>query len=152
MLKKIFAAFAFVFAFALPSYAELKVDIIAGAMDPTSIAIQKFERGDGVSSADAQAIRDVVESDLKRTGLFRIVSHDAFPEYVKMGEMPNFKSWMAIKTQVLVQARMNVEKNGQYKLEFFVWDINGTEQIEAQSLVASKKSVRRMAHIMADAI
>ena len=152
MLKKIFAVFAICFAFVLPVRAELKVDIVAGALDPTSIAVQKFETGSGVSSSDAKTIREVVEADLKRTGLFRIVSHDAFPEYVKMGEMPNFKSWMAIKTQVLVQARMNVESGGNYKLEFFVWDINGTEQIEAQSLVASKKSVRRMAHIMADAI
>jgi TolB protein len=37
-------------------------------------------------------------------------------------------------------------------LEFYLWDVNGKEQIEAQSLVASKKSVRRLAHIMADAI
>ncbi len=152
MLKKIVVAFAMFFAFVLPSHAELKVDIVAGAVSPTSVAVQKFETGAGVAVADAKLIRDVVESDLKRTGLFRIVSHDAFPEYVKMGDMPKFKSWMAIKTQVLVQARMNAEKGGKYKLEFFVWDINGTEQIEAQSLVASKKSIRRMAHIMADAI
>jgi TolB protein len=152
MLKKIFALFTLCFVFVFSARAELKVDIVAGALEPTSVAVQKFETGNGVAAADAKMIREVVEADLKRTGLFRIVSHDAFPEYVKMGEMPNFKSWMAIKTQVLVQARMNVEKNGQYKLEFFVWDVNGTEQIEAQSLVASKKSARRLAHIMADAI
>ena len=152
MLKKIFAVFALFVAVVMPAHAELKVDIVAGALEPTSIAVQKFETGKGVVDADAKMIREVVEADLKRTGLFRIVSHDAFPEYVKMGEMPNFKSWMAIKTQVLVQARMNVEDANKYKLEFFVWDINGTEQIEAQSLVASKKSARRLAHIMADAI
>ena len=152
MLKKIFALFAIFVAVVMPARAELKVDIVAGALEPTSIAVQKFETSAGVADADAKMIREVVESDLKRTGLFRIVSHDAFPEHVKMGEMPNFKSWMAIKTQVLVQARMNVEGGNKYKLEFFVWDINGTEQIEAQSLVASKKSARRLAHIMADAI
>ena len=152
MLKKILAVFAICFAVVFSAHAELKVDIVAGALDPTSIAIQKFERGDGVSSSDAEKIREVVEADLKRTGLFRIVSHDAFPEYVKMGGLPKFKSWMAIKAQVLVQARMTTESGGRYKLEFFMWDINGTEQIEAQSLVGAKKSVRRMAHIMADAI
>ena len=152
MLKKIFALFAIFVAVVMPARAELKVDIVAGALEPTSIAVQKFETSAGVADADAKMIREVVEADLKRTGLFRIVSHDAFPEHVKMGEMPNFKSWMAIKTQVLVQARMNVEGGNKYKLEFFVWDINGTEQIEAQSLVASKKSARRLAHIMADAI
>ncbi len=150
MLKKILYAFA-ALLFILPARAELRVDIVAGGADPISIAVQKIETADGVSSKDAATVRAVVENDLKSTGLFRIVSHDAFPEYVKMNDMPKFKSWAAIKTQVLVQGKMTVEK-GKYKLEFYVWDVNGSEQIEAQSLVASKKSVRRLGHIMADAI
>lgn len=152
MLKRIFALVVVCVLFVMPARAELKVDIIAGATDPISIAVQKFERGENVSANDAAMIRSVVENDLKSTGIFRIVNHDAFPEYVKMGSMPNFKSWMAIKTQVLVQAKLTLDASKRYKLEFYVWDVNGAEQIEAQSLVASKKSARRLAHIMADAI
>lgn len=152
MLKRIFALVVLCGLFVMPARAELKVDIIAGAADPISIAVQKFERGENVSANDAAMIRSVVENDLKSTGIFRIVNHDAFPEYVKMGAMPNFKSWMAIKTQVLVQAKLTLDASKRYKLEFYVWDVNGAEQIEAQSLVASKKSARRLAHIMADAI
>ena len=59
--------------------AELHVDIVAGGVDPISIAVQKFETVGKVSSSDAKMLRDVVENDLKRTGLFRIVNHDAFP-------------------------------------------------------------------------
>ena len=136
----------------LPGRAELKVDIVAGAAKPIAIAVQKFEIGDGARSKDANMIREVVENDLKRTGLFRIVNHDAFPEFVKMHAMPNFQSWKAIKTQVLVQAKLSKDSSDRYRLEFFVWDVDGKEQIEAQSLVASRKAVRRMAHIMADAI
>ena len=132
--------------------AELHVDIVAGGVDPTSIAVQKFETvGKGITK-DAKMLREVVENDLKKTGLFRIVNHDAFPEYVKMGEMPKFKNWAAIKTKALVQAKLKKEKDDNYKLEFYLWDVNGHEQIEAQSLVASTKSVRRLGHIMADAI
>lgn len=152
MLKKIMALFVVAVMFALPAHAELKVDIVAGGVQPTSVAIQKFERVGNVSTKDASMIREVVEKDLASTGLFRIVNHDAFPEYVEMGAMPNFKSWSAIKTQVLVQAKLSEEAGNKYKLEFYVWDVAGTEQIEAQSLVASKKSARRLAHIMADAI
>ena len=152
MLKKILSVFILAFAFVMPARAELKVDIIAGGLEPIPIAVQKFELENGASSKDAAMIREVVENDLKRTGIFRIVSHDAFPEYVKMGEMPTFKSWMAIKAQVLVQAKLTAEEGNKYRLEFYVWDVNGAEQIEAQSLVASKKSARRLAHIMADAI
>jgi len=132
--------------------AELHVDIVAGGVDPISIAVQKFETVGKVSSSDVKMLREVVENDLKRTGLFRIVNHDAFPEFVKMNEMPNFKSWAMIKAQALVQATIQPEGKDSYKLEFYLWDVNGQEQIEAQSLIASKKSVRRLAHIMADAI
>ena len=152
MLKKILAVFVLTVLAVLPARAELKVDIVAGAANPISIAVQKFEVAGDVRSKDAAMIREVVEADLKRTGLFRIVNHDAFPEYVKMHELPNFKSWAAIKTQVLVQAKLSAESGNRYRLEFFVWDVDGREQIEAQSLVASRKSARRLAHIMADAI
>ena len=140
------------FVFVSNANAELHVDVVAGGVDPIAIAVQKFETTSGVSKSDAKMLREVVENDLKRTGLFRIVNHDAFPEYVKMNDMPNFKSWAAIKTQALVQASVKPEGKGNYKLEFYLWDVNGMEQIEAQSLIASKKSIRRLAHIMADAI
>lgn len=151
-MKKLFVSVLLCVGFMLPARAELKVDIVAGAAQPISVAVQKFESENGVSRTDAATIRQVVEDDLRRTGLFRIVNHDAFPEYVKMNSMPNFQSWDAIKTQVLVQAELTAQGADKYKLSFFVWDVSGREQIEAQSLVASKKSVRRLAHIMADAI
>lgn len=152
MLRKLLSFFMLVALAVLPAHAELKVDIVAGALKPTAIAVQKFELVNDAKSKYASEIREVVENDLKRTGLFHIVSHDAFPEYVEMGKMPNFKSWQAIKTQVLVQAKLIKEPQDMYRLEFYVWDIDGTEQIEAQSLVGSAKSIRRLAHIMADAI
>ncbi len=152
MFKKFLTVFSFMAVFVLPAHAELKVDIIAGAANPISVAVQKFETVGNVSAEDSAMIREVVEADLKSTGLFRIVSHDALPEFVEMGKLPDFKLWNAIKAQVLVQAKLSAESGGKYSLEFYVWDVNGKEQIEAQSLVASKKSARRLAHIMADAI
>lgn len=152
MLKKFLAMCILCVMAVLPAHAELKVDIVAGGVNPTSIAVLKFETVGNVLPADAAMIRDVVEADLKRTGLFRIVDRNALPEYVPMGKMPNFKLWQAIKTQVLVQAKLTAQAGNKYKLEFFVWDVDGKEQIEAQSLVSSRKSARRLAHIMADAI
>ncbi|MDR2413209.1 MAG: Tol-Pal system beta propeller repeat protein TolB [Rickettsiales bacterium] len=152
MLKKSLFVLCSLFFAVCSARAELKVDIIAGGINPISVAIQKFETDGKIARKEVAMIRDVVEADLKSTGLFRIVGHDAFPEFVKMNEMPNFKSWLAIKAQVLVQAKITNMPDSRYKLEFYVWDVNGQEQIEAQSLVSSKKSARRMAHIMADAI
>ena len=86
MLKRILSFFVLCALVVLPSWAELKVDIIAGALEPTSIAIQEFELVNGARRRDAEMMREVIENDLKRTGLFRIVNHDAFPENVKMGK------------------------------------------------------------------
>lgn len=152
MFKKLLCLLVACCAFSLPAHAELKVDIIAGATEPIAIAVQKLETVGNVSSDDAEMIRDVVDADLKSTGLFRIVSRNALPEFVEMGKMPDFQLWSAVKAQVLVQAKLSAESGGRYNLEFYVWDVNAKEQIEAQSLVASKKSARRLAHIMADAI
>lgn len=152
MIKKFFALLFLGLIFVSPARAELKVDIIAGAVEPIAVAVQKIETVGNVSTKDAEMIRDVVDADLKSTGLFRIVSRNALPEFVELGQLPDFSLWAAVKAQVLVQAKLSAESGGRYNLEFFVWDVNAKEQIEAQSLVASKKSARRLAHIMADAI
>lgn len=152
MFRHFFALVVLCVMMVMPARAEIKVDIVANATQPISIAVQKIEPVGNVSLDDAEMIRDVVDADLKSTGLFRIVSRDALPEFVKMGTMPDFSLWSAVKAQVLVQAKLSAESNGRYNLEFYVWDVESREQIEAQSLVASRKSVRRLAHIMADAI
>ncbi len=151
MFKK-FLVTVFAALLCVTARAELKVDIVAGTAEPISVAVQKFEVANGASTSDAATIRGIVEENLKRTGLFHIVNHNAFPEYVKLDQMPDFKMWSAIKAQVLVQAKLTKTPDKKYQLDFFVWDIPGKEQIEAQSLSASKKSVRRLGHIMTDAI
>lgn len=151
MMKRFFIAVVFTIVSFFSAHAELKVDIIAGGINPISVAIQKFEVDSGVSKSDADKLRNVVVNDLKNTGMFRLVSKDALPEQVKMNAMPNFDLWNAVKAQVLVQAKLSKNGSG-YKLDFYMWDVAGKEQIEAQSLTASKKSMRRLAHIMGDGI
>ncbi|NMA32753.1 MAG: Tol-Pal system protein TolB [Alphaproteobacteria bacterium] len=149
MFKK-FIICAIMFIFSNFAIAELRVDIVAGNIAPIPIAIQNFESQNNAKLA--KTLREVVEKDLKSTGLFRIIKQAAHPQIVKMGEMPEFQDWNAIKTQVLVQGKLTKNKDGKYRLEFYVWDIQGQEQIEAQVLITPKKSIRRLAHIMADAI
>ena len=120
MIKRFFAFVVLCALVVLPAHAELKVDIVAGAVEPISIAVQKFETVGNVSAKDAEMIRDVVDADLKSTGLFRIVSRDALPEFVEMGKMPDFKLWDAVRAQVLVQAKLSAETGGRYNLEFWV--------------------------------
>jgi len=152
MFRKIlFALFIVPFALCLNSAsATLQVDIVAGNTEPIPIAIQRIE-APRAHERVATELRGVIENNLRSSGLFRIIRHDAHPEFVKMDDMPRFNDWTAIRAQVLVQAKLTVSGDN-FRLQFYVWDVNGKEQIEAQALVASRKSARRLAHIMSDAI
>ncbi|MCL1902171.1 MAG: Tol-Pal system beta propeller repeat protein TolB [Alphaproteobacteria bacterium] len=149
LIKSLFIAHCSLFI--ATAHAELKVDIIAGNTEPIPIAIQKFEAPNGATK-DADIMRGIVESNLAKSGLFRVIKNDAHPEVAKFDALPRFQDWAMIKAQVLVQTKLENAPDGKYKLSFYVWDINGKEQIEAQTLVSSKQSMRRLAHIMSDAI
>ena len=84
MLRKLLSLVVACALFVLPAHAVLKVDIVAGGVSPISVAVLKFETTDGVKASDAAMIREVVEADLKRTGLFHIVSkHEGLMKSVK---------------------------------------------------------------------
>ncbi|MBP5795137.1 MAG: hypothetical protein J6W41_03935, partial [Alphaproteobacteria bacterium] len=107
MFKKIFCGIVLLLvAFVAPARSELRVDIVAGDVAPKSIALQNVDVTKGVSKSDAEMVRTVVENDLKSTGLFRMINRDAYPQFVKFNDMPDFNLWRAIKTDVLVQSKM----------------------------------------------
>lgn len=149
-MKKFVLFFAACFL-SMPLAAELKVDIVAGNADPIPIAIAKFE-SIAANEKIAGQIREIVESDLKSSGLFHIIAASAHPEQLKFDVIPKFQKWNAVKANVLIQSKLTRANDKKLRLQFYVWDVQGKEQIEAQSLVSSADSARRIAHIMADAI
>ncbi|MDR0319173.1 MAG: Tol-Pal system beta propeller repeat protein TolB [Rickettsiales bacterium] len=151
MLKKIFC-FALFFAVISVARAEIVVDIVAGNAPQIPIAIVPFETADATLKSDAKMLDGVVRSNLESTGLFKIIDPASFPENVKFGEMPSFEHWKLVKAKALVQAKLSKTGKNSLRLQFFVWDVDSGEQIEAQSLVASMKSKRRLAHISSDEI
>lgn len=151
LMKKIVLCALCLILCAFSAFAELKIDIVAGNAEPVPIAIAKF---DSIPANEkvADEIRGVIEADLKSSGLFHIIDIEAHPEAPKFDIMPKFEKWNAIKANVLVQSRLTKTKDKKYRLQFYVWDISGKEQVEAQSLVAGLDATRRIAHITSDAI
>ncbi|MDR1826181.1 MAG: Tol-Pal system beta propeller repeat protein TolB [Rickettsiales bacterium] len=139
--------------FMMPSIlrAELKIDIVAGNADPVRIAVAKFD-ADPANAKAAEEIRLIVENDLKSSGLFHAIGAEAHPENLKFDVLPKFELWEGVGANALVQTRLTKTADKKYRLQFYVWDIRGKEQVEAQSLVTSASAARRIAHITADAI
>jgi TolB protein len=130
------------------AHAQVKVDITQGQIQPMPIAITDFV-GD---SEVARQISQVVEADLKRSGLFAPIDHAAFIEQiVNIDAPPRFGDWRIINAQSLVTGRVTRAANG-IRAEFRLWDVFGGTQMTGQQYSASADNWRRIAHKIADAI
>ncbi|MDR2685194.1 MAG: Tol-Pal system beta propeller repeat protein TolB [Rickettsiales bacterium] len=151
MFKKIICFALFLACFS-QARAQLVVDIVAGNAPQIPIAIINFEAESKNLSGDAAELTKILKNDFEKTGLFKILDPDSFPENLKFGEMPSFEHWSLIKARALVQAKLSSGKGNKLRLQFFLWDVESGEQIEAESLVATIKSKRRLSHIMGDEV
>ncbi len=146
---------ALVLAIAMPgiSHAELKIDITRGVVEPVPVAVTDFF-GEGRGEKDfGQKIAGVVAADLERSGLFNPIDKKAF---IQTGEslnlLPRFGDWRLIKTQALVQGRVEMTVDGRLKVEFRLWDVYAEQQMVGLAYFSVPSNWRRVAHIIADAI
>jgi TolB protein len=133
------------------AWAVLKIDITQGNVDPMPIAISNLLDDSGENTSLGNDIREVIENDLKSSGLFRPISQNAFLEKLKVEQVPNFANWRQIGAMALTSARLY--KNGnQLTCEYRIWDPNVEGQIGGSSITIGEKNWRRLAHKIADEI
>ena len=133
--------------------AELKIDITRGVVEPIPVAVADFF-GEGRGERDfGEKIAGVVAADLERSGLFSPIDKKAF---IQTGEslniLPRFGDWRLIKTQALVQGRVEMTVDGRLKVEFRLWDVYAEQQMVGLAYFSVPSNWRRVAHIIADTI
>ena len=145
-------------AAAAPALAQLRIDITRGQVQPIPIAIVPFAGAASGSADDAamgRQIRDIVASNLERSGLFRPIEQAAFiqtAEQLRGAPMPRFADWRQINAQALVHGQVQSQGDGRLRVEFRLWDVFGEGQLEGQVYTAQAASWRRIAHIVSDAV
>jgi len=151
-MKKI--CFQFILSFlsililSVQANAKIEFDITKGNVEPLPIAIMNFE-GNEV----AQNIANVIEADLRNSGLFRPIEKAAFLQTnLPSNSPPKFEDWRAINAQALVNGVVSTLPNGKLRAEFRLWDIFGADQIAGERFDVDPKLWRRVAHIIADRI
>ena len=138
--------------------AQLNVSISGATQAPIPVAFPKImSDSSGVSAflgfSYANKVRDVVLADLERSGLFRIVNERSYiQDFKSMSDMPIFGDWRVINSQVVVQSAILEDKGDELELTFKLWDVISQKELLHEVYTADKKSWRRMAHSMADAI
>lgn len=144
--------FFFLFIFPISSFAELRIDITKGNMDPIPLAILNFNTKAIEADEISSNINTVISNNLERSGLFSILPKKLFfNETIPFEKKPVFSDWKITTAQGLFHGKLNL-KNEQLVIEFRLWDVLSPKQMVAQKLVTEKGNWRRIAHVISDII
>ena len=102
---------------ASPTFAQLRLDVTRGKVEPMPIAIPPFAGGGADESKAGRDIAQVVSADLERSGLFRPLDPQSFIQNVSAGEGPRFADWRQINAQALVTGSMQGQGDGRYRVD-----------------------------------
>ena len=153
MLKRFLApamAAMMLLVFSIAAHAQLKGVNQDGRIDPIPLAIAPFLSG-GADDA-AATVSGVIANNLGRTGYFDPLSPDSYPEQITSLETaPAFDAWRGIKARALVTGSV-ANEGGKIRVTFKLYDVNSGQMLASQSLAASPKLVRRLAHRVSDQI
>lgn len=151
-MKKLTTLFLFITLFSFDSSARTEATIKRGTFEPIPIAIHGFTpttSGENVTNAK---VIEVIENNLRSTGMFKIINEKAFLEKLKPGQIkPNFTNWKQIGSQALVTGAVK-HTGSRIEIEFRLWDVLTGEQIAGTSYQTSQAGLRRVAHQISDQI
>ena len=117
------------------AHAELQIQITKGQGESIPIAVVPFGwMGDGEEPYDISA---VVASDLSRSGRFAPIDEDGMLQKPTTGAEIDFADWRIINTEVVIVGRMSPLPNGEYSIEFRVFDVFRGEQLLGYRITGS---------------
>src|SRR5271169_473333 len=133
--------------------AAVTVDINQANVQPLPIAIPDFLGGTASDNETAQGVSQIINNNLKRSGLFAPIDPAAFIEkIVNVDGVPRFADWRTINAQALATGRVTRQNDGRLKAEFRLWDVLAGQQLAGQQYYTTPDNWRRIAHIISDAI
>jgi TolB protein len=130
--------------------AELQIQITKGQGEAIPIAVVPFGwMGGGAEPYDIAA---VVASDLSRSGRFAPIAEDGMLQKPTTGAEIDFADWRIINTEVVIVGRMSPMPNGDYSIEFRVFDVFRGEQLLGYRVTSKPAALRGSAHQISDLI
>lgn len=137
----------------LNARAQLEIDIVHGAPEPLPVAIPDFLSSHPETDKIAKDMAAVIAADLERSGLFRVLDKSIYIEkQTDINYKPRFADWRLINAKALLSGKIVRESSDRLKVEFRLWDIYGTEQLDGKRLATTPDNWRRIAHKISDNI
>ena len=149
-MKKFLVVLACLMLMAPQAYA-LTGDVTGGKINPLPIAITPFLAGSGADES-AGTLGEVINNNLTRSGYFAPIPKESFIEQITdFNQQPRFEDWRQIQAKALVTGQV-FNDGGKIQVEFKLFDVNSQKQLAAQQFTTSPKNIRRIGHLISDAI
>ena len=131
------------------AYSELVIRVTEGNDKPTVIAMSPFDLN-GLKMNDN--IADIVASDLRRSGLFKLIPQEDMLAFPSTPTDVYFRDWRLLGAEYLVVGSMSVLTDGRYELEFSLLSINSQKIQFTHKVRSSATKIRDLAHSVSDKI
>ena len=143
------------------AYSLIEVDITRGNLNPLPIAVsplfsdndtkQELKNETNISKL-GEKISEVVENNLRRTGLFNPLEKNAFLQNPDVAHLkPRFEDWKLIKAQALITGQVKFVDE-KLRVEFRLWDVLAAKELMALAFTTVPENWRRVGHIISDKI
>jgi TolB protein len=157
ILKSIIAALVVALATAgsasAPAYAQVRVSVEEGHLNPMPIAIVDFMGANPAAQQVGRDVAGVIRANLDRSGLFRPIPPNAFIERVSALEVPpRFQDWRIIDAQALAVGQVTPLPDGRVRIEFRLWDVLAQQSMTGFQYTTTPDNWRRIAHRISDQI
>ena len=160
-MKKLLLGIIYCFFLCKSAFALIEVDITRGNLDPLPIAVsplyhepgsKDIEVNDKIIKNVGEEIAKLIETNLRRSGLFNPLKKNAFVQNPDIAHIkPRFEDWRLIKAQALVTGKVTITED-KLRTEFRLWDVIAAKEIVALAFSTRPVNWRRVAHIISDKI
>ena len=161
MIKKIKLSIILLIIATVQSNALIEVDITRGNLDPLPIAVSPLSSDKDTNSKLIKELKidkvghkisNVVENNLKNSGLFNPLNKDAFLQKPDIAHLkPRFEDWSLIKAQALITGKVTLN-DGKLRVEFRLWDVLAGKEMMALAFTTVPSNWRRVGHIITDKV
>ena len=131
------------------AHSELVIRVTEGNDKPTVIAMSPFDLN-GLKINEN--IADIVESDLRRSGLFKLIPQEDMLAFPSSPNDVYYRDWRLLGTEYLVVGSLSVLTDGRYELEFSLLSINSQKIQFTHKVRSSASKIRDLANSVSDKI
>lgn len=130
--------------------AQLVVEITEGIKRrPVAVVPFAWEGSTPEMPTDVAA---VIASDLERSGRFRTIPEEDMLQKPTSGVEMDFDDWAILDVEAVVVGRVRQTADNAYSVQFQLFDVYGRKQLVGYRMPASRGTMRRAAHRLADMI